>query len=130
MHKKFLPILILILILIYLTVSGCTAFVGGVFYNYGEMNRIYNSRFDQTVKACQDTLAFFDMAVTENNTTGIITEIHANWQDGTPIILKIKMKTEKITGVSIRSGYIGFKDKSASELIHISLAERLDGEFP
>ncbi|MFO7972243.1 MAG: DUF3568 family protein [Desulfobacterales bacterium] len=49
----------------------------------------------------------------------------AKQTDGTPVTIKTATRAPGTTEVSIRSGILGVWDKKVSELIHASIAQRL-----
>ena len=111
---------------------GCGTFVTGAavgagVYTYmdGQLQRSYQAPFDKTNQACMATLKSLKIATIEESSDGINTTIKAKRTDGTPITIKTAMIESKITEVSVRSGVVGVWDKKVSELIHASIAQRL-----
>lgn len=49
----------------------------------------------------------------------------ARQTDGTPVTIKTVMRAPGPTEVSVRYGIVGVWDKKVSELIHASIAQRL-----
>jgi len=129
MGRQLLPF---VLITILLASTGCTAFVAGAgtgvgVYTYmkGELTRSYQATFDETLRACTGVFKSLKIDIEEKTWDGITTTIKGMHSDRTPIKAKIIMTTPKITEVSVRSGIIGVWDKKVSELIHASIAQRL-----
>jgi len=113
-------------------VSGCAVLATGAatgvgVYSYveGRVIRTYQASFDQTNKACAETLKSLKITLTQEKSDGIHTVLNAKRTDGTPVTVKTEMIEPRITQVSVRSGYLGLWDKNVSELIHASIAQRL-----
>jgi len=120
------------LLICFIVVTGCAAVIVGVgagagVYTYmkGELKRSYPETFDKTLTICMDTLKSLKMTAMERETDGITTKIKAMQANGTPVTVKLQMIASKITEVSVRSGFVGVWDKKVSELIHASIAQRL-----
>ena len=116
----------------YLITVGCTALVigaaagAGVYtYKDGQLSRLYQAPFDTTNQACTATLEKLKIAITAETSDGINTTIAAKRTNGTPVTVKTEMVEPRITKVSVRSGMVGIWDKNVSELIHASIAQRL-----
>ena len=116
----------------YLITVGCAALVTGAVvvagtytYKDGELSRLYQAPFDTTNQACTATLQKLKIAITEEASDGINATIKAKRSDGTPVTVKTEMVEPRITKVSVRSGMVGIWDKNVSELIHASIAQRL-----
>ncbi|MFC1817307.1 DUF3568 family protein [Thermodesulfobacteriota bacterium] len=129
MKSKFM---ILLLSACYLMATGCVALIAGVgagagVYTYmkGELKRSYPEKFDKTLKICEDTLKRLKITVEAKASDGVKTTIKAKRTDDTPVMVKVIMIAPKITEVSVRSGIVGVWDKKVSELIHASIAQRL-----
>jgi len=125
-------VLILLLLSSYFITSGCAVFLAGAgagagWYTYvnGELKTSYQATFDETNRACTAVLKSLEMVITEKTSGGIKTKIKAKQTDGTPVTIKTVIITPGITEVSVRSGIIGVWDKKVSELIHASIAQRL-----
>ncbi|MBL7180737.1 MAG: DUF3568 family protein [Pseudomonadota bacterium] len=124
--------LLILLALSCCVVSGCAAVftgaaaVAGVYtYFNGQLTRSYQAPFDKTNLACTAALESLKIAITEEASDGINTTIKAKRTDGTPLTVKTVMIEPRITEVSVRSGVVGIWDKKVSELIHASIAQRL-----
>jgi len=116
----------------YLITIGCTAAVVGAVagagtYTYinGQLSRFYQAPFDATNQACTATLKNLKIAITEEASDGINATIKAKRTNGTLVTVKTAMIEPRITKVSVRSGVVGIWDKKVSELIHASIAQRL-----
>ena len=116
----------------YLIMVGCAAVVTGAVvvagaytYKDGQLSQLYQAPFDTTNQACTATLQKLKIAITEEASDGINATIKAKRTDGTPVIVKTEMVEPRITKVSVRSGMVGIWDKNVSELIHASIAQRL-----
>ena len=116
----------------YLITVGCAALVTGAVvvagtytYKDGQLSRLYQAPFDTTNQACTATLQKLKIAITEEASDGINATIKAKRTDGTPITVETEMVEPRITKVSVRSGMVGIWDKNVSELIHASIAQRL-----
>jgi len=125
-------VLIFLLLSSYFITSGCAAFVAGTgagagVYTYvnGELKISYQAEFDETNRACIAVLKSLEMEITEKTSDSIKATIKARQTDGTPVTIKIVKITPGTTEVSVRSGIVGIWDKKVSELIHASLAQRL-----
>jgi len=129
MIGKFLSFVFLIVLL---AAAGCAAFVAGAgtgvgVYTYmkGDLKRSYQATMDETTRACTDVFKSLKIEIEEKKFDGITTTIKALHSGRTPVRAKIVMIAPKITEVSVRSGIIGIWDKKVSELIHASIAQRL-----
>jgi len=106
-------------------VTGAAVGAGVYTYMDGQLQRSYQAPFDQTNQACMATLQSLKIAIIEESSDGLNTTIKAQRTDGTPITIQTAMIEPKITEVSVRSGVVGVWDKKVSELIHASIAQRL-----
>ena len=104
---------------------GAAAGAGAYTYMNGELSRLYQAPYDTTNQACRATLKKLKIAITEETSDGINATIKAKRADGTPVTIKTEMVEPRITKVSVRSGMVGIWDKNVSELIHASIAQRL-----
>jgi len=125
-------VLIFLLLSSYFITSGCAAFVAGTgagagVYTYvnGELKTSYHAEFDETNRACTEVLNSLEMEITEKTSDSIKATINAKQSNGTPVTIKTVMITPGTTEVSVRSGIVGIWDKKVSELIHASIAQRL-----
>ena len=116
----------------YLITVGCAALITGAVvvactytYKDGELSRLYQAPYDTTNQACTATLKKLKIAITEEASDGINATIKAKRTDGTPVTVITEMVEPRITKVSVRSGMVGIWDKKVSELIHASIAQRL-----
>ena len=125
-------ILISLLLSSYFVILGCAAFIAGTgagagVYTYvnGELKTSYQATFDETNQICIAVLKDLEMEITENTSDSIKANIKARQTDGTPVTIKTAMRAPGTTEVSVRSGIVGVWDKKVSELIHASIAKRL-----
>ncbi len=125
-------VLTFLLLSSYFITSGCAVFLAGAgagagVYTYinGELKTSYQATFDETNRACTTVLKSLEMVITEKTSDSIKAKIKAKQTDGTPVTIKTVMITPGTTEVSVRSGIIGVWDKKISELIHASIAQRL-----
>jgi hypothetical protein len=124
--------LILLLLSCCVLMVGCGAVftgaaVGAGVYTYldGQLQRSYQAPFDKTNQACTATLKSLKITIIEEASDGINATIKAMRTDGTPVTIQTAMIEPRITEVSVRSGVVGVWDKKISELIHASIAQRL-----
>ena len=125
-------VLIFLLLPSYFIMLGCAAFIVGTgagvgIYTYvnGELKTSYQATFDETNRACTEVLKSLEMEITEKTSDSIEAKIKARQTDGTPVTIKTVMRAPGTTEVSVRSGIVGVWDKKVSELIHASIAQRL-----
>ncbi len=125
-------VLVLLLLSSCFITSGCAVFLAGAgagagVYTYvnGELKTSYQATFDETNLACIEVLKSLEMVMIEKTSDSIKANIKAKQTDGTPVTIKTVMITPSTTEVSIRSGITGIWDKKVSELIHASIAQRL-----
>lgn len=129
MIRKFFTLLLLACFLI---TTGCGAIIAGTaagvgVYSYfkGELKRSYPESYPKTVEICLDTLKELKISVEEKESDGIKTTINAVQTDGTLVTLQVINIAPRITEVSARSGVIGIWDKKVSELIHATIAQKI-----
>ena len=130
MIKKLLILTLLLSCCVFMAGCGVVvtgAAVGAGVYTYmdGQLQRSYQAPFDKTNQACMATLKGLKIAIIEEGSDGINTTIKAKRTDGTPVTIKTAMIEPTITEVSVRSGVVGIWDKKVSELIHASIAQKL-----
>ena len=125
-------VFIFLLLSSYFIILGCAAFIAGTgagagVYTYvnGELKTSYQATFDETNRACIAVLKSLEMEITENTSDSNKAKIKARQTDGTPVTIKTAMRAPGTTEVSVRSGIVGVWDKKVSELIHASIAQRL-----
>jgi len=106
-------------------VTGAAAGAGVYTYMNGKLERSYQAPFDKTNRACTETLKSLKIAIIEESSDGINATIKAKRSDGTPVTITTSMVEPRITEVSVRSGVVGVWDKRVSELIHATIAQRL-----
>ena len=125
--------IILLLLFLYVIVLGCAAFIAGTgaggvgAYTYinGELKTSYYAEFDETNRTCTEVLNSLEMEITEETSDNMKATIKAKQSNGTPVTIKTVKITPGTTEVSVRSGILGIWDKKVSELIHASIAQRL-----
>ena len=130
MKPKFLILLSMACLLV---TAGCGAVlvgtatgVGVYAYQKGELIRSYPETYVKTVDVCLDTLKDLKINIESKKADGIKTEISAKQTDDTPVTLKVMNIAPRITEVSVRSGVVGVWDKKVSELIHATIAKRIE----
>ncbi len=127
-------LLTLFILFCFLITGGCAVLVVGAgagagVYTYmsGQLKRTYQVPFARTNQACFTTLENLKISITEKSSDEVKATIRAKRTDGTPVTVKTVMIAPGITEVSVRSGIVGMWDKKGSELIHASIAQRLQG---
>ncbi len=128
----FRKLFTLILVASTITTVSCAGFVVGAgvgagTYTYikGELKRSYQAPFDTTITASTAALASCNIVLLENNATGLQTKLVGERSDGTPVTVTVEMSDPNVTAVSIRSGVVGYWDRSGSEQIHATIAQKL-----
>jgi len=106
-------------------VTGAAVGAGVYTFMDGQLQRSYQAPFDKTNQACIAALKHLKIATIEEASDGINATIKAKRTDGTPVTINTAMIEPKITEVSVRSGVVGVWDKKVSELIHASIAQKL-----
>ena len=126
-------LIILLSIACLLATAGCGAVlvgtatgVGVYAYQKGELIRSYPETYVKTVDICLDTLKGLKINIESKEADGIKTQISAKQTDDTPVTLRVMNIAPRITEVSVRSGVVGVWDKKVSELIHATIAKRLE----
>jgi len=125
-------VLILICFAFFLAATGCAVIVAGtaagasVFSYYkGELIRSYPESYAKTTAVCLETLEALKITVVEKEADSVKTVISAKQTDGTPVSVKVTSIAPRITEVSVRSGLVGVWDKKVSELIHATIAQKI-----
>ncbi|GBC63790.1 DUF3568 domain-containing protein [Desulfonema ishimotonii] len=116
-----------------LSATGCTLFAAGAavtgvgVYTYvdGNLKRSYQATFDRTVLACTETFGVLNISLTEKSSQGVTTVLRGKYYNEKPVTVTVRMAASNITEVSVRSGIIGFWDKSFSEHIHGHIVQQL-----
>jgi Protein of unknown function (DUF3568) len=121
------------LLLAFLFTSGCAAVIAGAgagagVYTYfkGELIRTYPVQTVRAREACLSALNDLRIDITDQKTDGLITVIEAKRSDGAPIMVRITSDLSPYTEISVRTGVVGVWDKKGSELIHATIAQRLN----
>lgn len=129
MNRKHITILIGLFML---TATGCAAIVAGAgagagVYTYvtGELKRTYLVDYDTAVAAAEASLEALRIVVTERQSGATQTTLSGMRTDEQPVVVAIRFIGSKTTEVGVRSGVVGYWDKSGSELIHATIAKRL-----
>lgn len=129
MIRKFAVIVLIPLLLMNagcaLLVAGAATGAGVYVYMNGELTRIYQASYENTVSVCEDSLQSLKMVILEQEAYGVETIMKAENYDGTPVRITVTMEGPRITEVAIRSGILGVWSKDISELIHATIAQRL-----
>ncbi len=125
-------VMILISLAFFLITTGCGAIIAGTVagvgvytYQKGEVLRSYPEAYTKTVEICLDTLKELKISINDKQSDGIKTRIDAKQTDDTPVTVKVSNIAPRITEVSVRSGVFGVWDKKVSELIHATIAKRI-----
>ena len=115
-----------------LAATGCAAVVVGTgagagVYSYieGELRRAYPADAERTLAACLQSLESLKIRVEQKTADGITTTIQAKRANGAPVTVKTTKLAPRVTEVGVRAGVIGLWDKQVSELIHATIAQKL-----
>jgi hypothetical protein len=124
--------MILISLACFLITTGCRAIIAGTAtgagvytYQKGEVLRSCPEAYTKTVGICLDALKELKLAINIKQSNGIKTRIDAKQTDDTPMTVKVSNIAPQITEVSVRTGVFGVWDKKVSELIHATIAKRI-----
>jgi hypothetical protein len=125
-------LLAIILLSVFPAVTGCGAIIAGTavgfgaysYYN-GKLTRTYSADYNKTVDTCLDTLTDLKITVEEKKSDGIKTTIRAKQTDEKPVTVNVIHIAPQLTEVSVRSGVFGVWDKKVSELIHATIAKKV-----
>jgi hypothetical protein len=99
--------------------------VGAYSYMNGELERTYQARYEDTLKATLGILSDLNLPLLEKTTDGKQTKIKTERVDGTPMTITIAISDLNWTTVSIRTGTVGMWKKDISAQFHEFIAERL-----
>ena len=120
------------LVLTLLLTNGCAVIVAGVgagtgVYTYvrGELQRTYPVTVAPALKASIAALEDLKIKINQKKSDGIVDTIEAKRSDGTPVVVRVAAVSPTFTEVSVRTGVFGLWDKEVSELIHATIAQRL-----
>ncbi|MBI9082425.1 MAG: DUF3568 family protein [Desulfobacterales bacterium] len=112
--------------------NGCAVIIAGVgagagVYTYvrGELKRTYPVTVAPALKASLAALDDLKIQIDRKQSDGIVDTIEAKRSDGTPVVIRVAAVTPTFTEVSVRTGVLGVWDKEVSELIHATIAQRL-----
>ena len=116
--------------LVLLSAAECAAVVvgagaGAYTYIQGELKRSYTVDYDQAVKAAEQSLEQLKISVTERDQGATTTKFAGVRTDENPVTVIVSFVGPELTDISVRSGIVGYWDKSGSELIHATIAKRL-----
>ncbi len=133
MIKKIKNKIAILIILAFLPIYGCaeviigSAAAGTGVYTYfkGEVKRSYYKKSDQCVAASNQVLKELNVRTFEPIQETAKTILKAERTNKSIITVTITKQKLNLTEISIRSGVIGIWDKQLSELIHDSIAEKL-----
>jgi hypothetical protein len=127
--NRILALIILAILPIYgcagVIIGGAAAGTGVYTYVKGEVKRNYYKKFDQCVAASNHVLKGLNVRMLEpiRETARII--LKAERTNKSVITVAITKQKLNLTEISVRSGVVGMWDKQLSELIHDSIAEKL-----
>jgi len=130
--KKVKNKILALIILAFLFVYGCAGVIigsaaGTGVYTYlkGEVKRSYYKKSDQCVKVSNQVLKELNVTMLEPSYKTAKTILKAQRTNESVITIIITKLKPNLTEISIRSGVVGMWDKELSELIHESIAEKL-----
>ncbi len=106
-------------------IIGTGVGVGTYTYLKGDLKRVYNAKFDQTLNVCLSILADLDQPVIEKTTDGEKTTIRSERKNGSPQIITVSISSVDWTEVSVRTGVFGYWNRELSQQFHEFIAERL-----
>ncbi|MDD2315871.1 MAG: DUF3568 family protein [Desulfobacterales bacterium] len=106
-------------------IVGVGAGTGVYSYMNGELKRAYPASLETSVAAVTDSLASMKINVEKKESDGVQTVVSAMRPDQTPVTVKLTILAPRLTEISVRTGVVGLWDRKVSELIHASIAQRL-----
>lgn len=119
-------------VLMALLTTGCAVIIAGAgagagVYTYvkGELKRTYPVRVGPALEASLAALDQLRIQVDKKTSDGITDTIDARRSDGTPVVVRVAAVTPAFTEISVRTGVLGVWEKEVSELIHATIAQRL-----
>ena len=120
----------IIICLVSLAAAGCAAVVvgaGASAYTYiqGELKRSYTVDYDRAVTAAGQALEQLKISVTKRDQGATETQFTGVRTDENPVTVVVSFVGPELTDIGVRSGIVGYWDKSGSELIHATIAKRL-----
>ncbi len=115
-----------------LLLVGCAAViigtgvgVGTYTYLKGDLKRVYNAKFDQTLNVCISILTDLNQPILEKTTDGEETTIQTERKNGSPQTITVSISKVDWTEVSVRTGVFGYWNRELSQQFHEFIAERL-----
>jgi outer membrane protein OmpA-like peptidoglycan-associated protein len=114
-------------------ISGCAAVVLGVSAAAGigaanvagRDTRLYDAEYQQTVRACRETLNTLMITAYETESDESVTTIRARHADQTPVKMEVARAGPGQTEVGVRTGVVGIMGLEASNEIHVTLKRHL-----
>ncbi len=106
-------------------IAGTAAGVGVYSYYEGELKRTYPEDYSKTVDVCLASLEDLKITVEKNEGDSIRTSIKARQTNEKEVLVKVLNIAPKLTEVSVRTGIFGAWDKQVSELIHATIAKKI-----
>lgn len=106
-------------------IVGVGAGTGVYSYMNGELKRAYPASLETSLAAVTDSLESMKIKVEKKESDGVQTAVSAKRPDQTPVTVKLTMLAPRLTEISVRTGVVGLWDRKVSELIHASIAQRL-----
>ncbi len=129
MIRKLMPLALIGLLLLPAgcgpIIAGTAAGVGVYSYYQGELKRTYPEDYSKTVDVCLASLEDLKITVEKKEGDGIQTAIKARQTNENEVIVKVINIAPKLTEVSVRTGIFGAWDKQVSELIHATIAKKI-----
>lgn len=112
--------------------SGCAALVvagaGGGAYSYiaGNLVREYHAEHSDTVQASLTALKQLKFKLVQESGDGIDTTIEGMRADETPVTIHVERLGHNRTRVGIRTGSVGYMNRSVSEQVHEYILSELN----
>jgi len=93
----------------------------------GKSVKTYQMHYKAAVQASTDALGYLEMAILNENTDELGTEILARRGDGTPVTVEVKRVDRNFTRVAIGTGagVARYLDKDISDQIHEFIRQQL-----
>jgi OOP family OmpA-OmpF porin len=114
-------------------ISGCAAVVLGIGAAAGigaanvagRDSRRYDAEYQQTVRACWETLNTLMITAYETDSDESSTTIFARYADQTPVKIDVLRAGPGQTELGVRTGVVGIMNLEASNEIHVTLKKHL-----